>query len=95
MNEGRQIGRPIRRNEDPRLLTGRALFVDDLELPGMLHVAFLRSQYAHARLRSVDISGALAKPGVIAAFSAEDLGAYWQPGPLLVPPPPVPPKFVP
>jgi len=83
------IGARTKRNEDPRLLTGRALFVDDLDLPGMLHVAFLRSPYAHARIRSIDTSRARRHEGVIAVYTAEDLGSYWQPGPLLVPPPPV------
>lgn len=84
-----QIGTRTKRNEDPRLLTGRALFIDDLDLPGMLHVAFLRSPYAHARLGAIDTSRARQREGVIAVFTAEDLGGYWQPGPLLVPPPPV------
>jgi carbon-monoxide dehydrogenase large subunit len=84
------IGQPYKRNEDPRLLTGRALFIDDLQLPGMLHVAFLRSPYAHARLRSLDTTAAAAMEGVVAVVTATDLGDYWQPGPLLVPPPPVP-----
>src|SRR5207245_2688203 len=79
-----------RRNEDARLLTGRALFVDDVHLDGMLHVAFLRSDYAHALLRSVDVAAARRRPGVVAAYTAADLGDYWQPGPLLVPPPPIP-----
>lgn len=83
------IGARTKRNEDPRLLTGRALFVDDLDLPGMVHVAFLRSPYAHARIRSIDASRARQREGVIAVYTAEDLGSYWQPGPLLVPPPPV------
>ncbi len=83
------MGRRQKRNEDPRLLTGRAVFLDDIELPGMLHVAFLRSQHAHARLRSVDLAAARAMPGVVAALTAEDLGDYWKAGPLLVPPPPV------
>jgi carbon-monoxide dehydrogenase large subunit len=83
------VGERIARNEDPRLLTGRALFVDDLDLPGMLHVAFVRSPHAHARLRGIDASRALAREGVVAIYTAADLGAYWQPGPLLVPPPPV------
>jgi carbon-monoxide dehydrogenase large subunit len=83
------LGAPLLRNEDPRLLTGRALFVDDLDLPGMVHVAFLRSTQAHARLLSVDTSRAKARPGVFGVYVAEDLGDYWQPGPLLVPPPPV------
>ncbi len=83
------IGARTKRNEDPRLLTGRALFVDDLDLPGMVHVAFLRSPYAHARIRGIDTSRAKQREGVIAVYTAEDLGSYWQPGPLLVPPPPV------
>jgi carbon-monoxide dehydrogenase large subunit len=83
------IGSRTKRNEDPRLLTGRALFVDDLELPGMLHVAFLRSPYAHARILGIDTSRAKVREGVIAVYTAEDLGDYWQHGPLLVPPPPV------
>lgn len=88
--ETRQIGRPLTRNEDPRLLTGRALFVDDVELPGMLHVAFLRSPHAHAAILSVDVAAARARPGVVGVITAEDLGEYWKPGPLLVPPPPIP-----
>jgi carbon-monoxide dehydrogenase large subunit len=83
------FGQRIKRNEDPRLLTGRALFVDDVNLPGMLHVAFLRSPYAHARLRSVDASAAREREGVVAVYAAGDLGDYWCNGPLLVSPPPV------
>ena len=83
------IGARIKRNEDPRLLTGRALFVDDLELAGMVHVAFLRSPYAHARILGIDASRARQREGVIAVYTAADLGSYWQHGPLLVPPPPV------
>jgi len=85
----RQFGQPIKRNEDPRLLTGRALFTDDVQLAGMLHVAFLRSDLAHARIRSIDVEGASRSPGVVAVYTAGDLGEFWQPGPLLVPPPPV------
>ena len=85
----RTLGQPIRRNEDPRLLTGKALFVDDVELPGMLHGAFVRSPYAHAEIRGIDSEAASAMPGVFAVLRAEDLGDYWRPGPLLVPPPPI------
>jgi len=85
----RNFGAPIRRNEDARLLRGQALFVDDVELPGMLHAAFLRSNLAHATIRSIDVSAARAREGVIAVYTAEDLGGYWAPGPLLVPPPPI------
>ena len=85
----RYFGAPVKRNEDHRLLTGQALFVDDVELPGLLHVAFLRSQVAHARINSIDVSAARNCEGVVAVYTADDLGAYWQPGPLLVPPPPI------
>jgi aerobic carbon-monoxide dehydrogenase large subunit len=89
MEPRRQIGERVRRNEDARLLTGRALFVDDVRLEGMLHVAFLRSQHAHARLVRVDATAARSRPGVVAVYTAADLGDYWRPGPLLVPPPPI------
>ena len=86
----RFFGAPIKRNEDRKLLTGQALFVDDVELPGMLHAAFLRSQVAHGRIKRIDVSRAKQRPGVVAVYTADDYGAYWQHGPLLVPPPPIP-----
>ncbi|HET7233897.1 MAG TPA: xanthine dehydrogenase family protein molybdopterin-binding subunit [Longimicrobium sp.] len=86
---GRYVGQSVSRNEDARLLTGHALFVDDVRLEGMLHVAFVRSDHAHATINSIDVSAALERPGVVAVYTAEDLGDYWRPGPLLVPPPPI------
>jgi carbon-monoxide dehydrogenase large subunit len=83
------LGERIKRNEDPRLLTGRALFVDDISLPDMVHVAFVRSPHAHARILGIDTAQAKAREGVFAVYTAADLGDYWKPGPLLVPPPPV------
>jgi carbon-monoxide dehydrogenase large subunit len=85
---GKYVGQRVKRNEDPRLLTGQALFVDDVDMPGMLHAAFLRSDYAHARLRGIDVSAARSRPGVVAVYTAEDMGDAWQPGPPLVVPPP-------
>ena len=85
----RYFGKAIKRNEDSRLLTGQALFIDDVELPGLLHAAFLRSNVAHARITHVDVTPALRRTGIVAAYTATDLGDYWQPGPLLVPPPPI------
>jgi aerobic carbon-monoxide dehydrogenase large subunit len=82
------IGKRIKRNEDPRLLTGQALFVDDINMPGMLHAAFLRSDYAHAYLRGIDTSAARERPGVVAVITAEDMGDEWKPGPPSVSPPP-------
>ena len=85
----RTFGKRIKRNEDPRLLTGQALFTDDVSLPGLGHAAFVRSPYAHARILEIDTSAVEGKEGVIAVYTAESLGDLWQPGPLLVPPPPI------
>ena len=85
----RYFGERIKRNEDPRLLTGRALFVDDINLPEMAHIAFVRSPYAHARIKSIDTSQAKALPGVVAVYAAADLGDYWRTGVLNVGVPPI------
>lgn len=81
------FGQPIKRNEDARLLTGNAQFIDDIELPEMLHAAFLRSDYAHALIKKIDVTEARKRPGVVAVYTAEDLGELWKPCPLLVPAP--------
>jgi carbon-monoxide dehydrogenase large subunit len=86
---GRYMGQSVPRLEDEKLLAGRALFVDDVQLPGMLHVAFLRSDDAHGILKGIDATAARERPGVVAVYTAADLGDYWRPGPLLVPPPPI------
>ncbi|TDC03327.1 xanthine dehydrogenase family protein molybdopterin-binding subunit [Nonomuraea longispora] len=70
-----EVGRPRRRKEDTRLLTGRTQWTDNLSRPGMLHVMYLRSPMAHARITRVDVSGARDLPGVVAAFSGEDFAA--------------------
>jgi len=67
------VGRPLLRREDRRQLTGGGQFIADLELPRMLHAAFIRSERAHARIRSVDLSQAAAAPGVALALSGADL----------------------
>ena len=82
------VGQRMTRTEDPRLLTGQALFVDDVQIPGMLYAAFLRSDYAHALLKSIDVSAAWERPGVVAVYTAEDMGDDWQPSPPNVSPPP-------
>ncbi len=71
------VGTSLRRKEDPKLLTGEAKFVDDLAIPGALHIALVRSPYAHATINSVDVSAAIEQPGVVAAFSGADLRAEW------------------
>jgi aerobic carbon-monoxide dehydrogenase large subunit len=67
-----ELGRARLRKEDARLITGQTNWTDNIRLPGMLHLAFLRSPYAHAKITRVDVSGALSQPGVIAAFSGAD-----------------------
>jgi carbon-monoxide dehydrogenase large subunit len=84
---GKYFGQPIKRLEDKYLLTGNAKFIDDIEIPGMLHAAFLRSDFAHARIKSIDVTAARQHPGVVAVYTAEDFGDYWKVGPLQVPPP--------
>src|SRR5829696_1840527 len=69
----RYMGNSVPRKEDTTLLTGRTNFTDDIRLPGMLHMAFLRSPYAHARITSIDASAAREQPGVVAVFTSEDL----------------------
>lgn len=68
----REIGRARRRKEDRRLLTGHTRWTDNLQQPGMLHVMFVRSPMAHARITRVDVSAARDLPGVVAAFSGRD-----------------------
>ncbi|MCX8526618.1 MAG: hypothetical protein ORN20_00585, partial [Candidatus Nanopelagicales bacterium] len=68
------FGRPIKRKEDANLLHGRTNWTDNIQLPGTLHMALLRSPMAHAQISNVDVSGALAMPNVVAAYSAADLG---------------------
>ena len=70
----RMIGAPIKRREDPRLIQGLSHYVDDIKLVGTLHCAFLRSDYAHAAINSIDTSAAKELPGVVTVITAEDLG---------------------
>ena len=67
------VGQRVKRTEDPRLIKGLAHYVDDITLPGMLHVAFVRSIYAHAKINGVDKTGALETPGVVAVYTGADM----------------------
>src|SRR6478736_6235592 len=67
------LGKPIKRTEDPRFITGEGNYLDDIKLASMTHLAILRSPYAHANIRSVDISAAKAMPGVLAVFVGADI----------------------
>ena len=73
---GRYIGQRVRRKEDPRLLTGRGQFVDDIALPGMLHVAFARSSIARGNILSIKTDVAREVPGVHAVYTQQDLARF-------------------
>ncbi len=83
----KHVGQSIRRKEDPRLITGRAKYVDDLVLPQMLHMAVVRSPEAHANIVSIDASAALAMPGVKAVYTGEDMSDLLAPLPMAWGPP--------
>ncbi|MGH3021253.1 MAG: xanthine dehydrogenase family protein molybdopterin-binding subunit [Gaiellaceae bacterium] len=75
---GTYIGKPVPRKEDAKLLTGQSRYIDDLNLLGMVWAAVVRSPYAHARIKSVDVSKARKAEGVVAAFSGADLAEDWK-----------------
>ena len=79
----RVIGRHVLRRQDPALLTGRGLYVADVQRPGMLHMAVLRSQYAHARIVRVDAAACATAPGVVLTLTAQDLAGVAKPLPVL------------
>lgn len=70
------VGTGMERKEDARLLTGKAIFVDDMKLPGMLYCSIFRSTYPHAKLKKVDVSQAAKLPGVVAIITGEDMKPY-------------------
>ncbi|HJY28358.1 MAG TPA: molybdopterin cofactor-binding domain-containing protein, partial [Pyrinomonadaceae bacterium] len=67
------VGKRVKRTEDPRLIKGLAHYVDDISLPGTLHVAFVRSYFAHAKINSIDTSAAESAPGVVAVYTGKDV----------------------
>ena len=75
----RFVGARVQRREDPRLLTGQGAYVDDRHVPGLLHVAFRRSDHAHARIAGIDTAAAAAMPGVVAIFTGADLAGMTNP----------------
>jgi aerobic carbon-monoxide dehydrogenase large subunit len=81
----RLFGAPIKRREDPRLLSGQGRYVDDIDLPGMLHAAVLRSPHAHARIRAIDVGDVLALEGVLNVLTHEDVQLPGGRTPLLIP----------
>jgi len=81
------VGKPVRRREDPRLVTGSGCFGDDVSLPGQAHACMVRSPHAHAAIGRIDTADALKMPGVIAVFTGADAAAD---GVGLIPHPAVP-----
>jgi carbon-monoxide dehydrogenase large subunit len=73
------VGSPLKRPDDPRILTGRGRYVDDIVLPRMVHVAFVRSVHAHARIAGVDLAAARRAPGVVAVVAGEDIAKICKP----------------
>ena len=69
------IGKSVARREDTRFLTGKGQYTDDINLPGQTHGYFLRSPYAHARIKSLDTSAAAAAPGVVGILTGEHFKA--------------------
>jgi carbon-monoxide dehydrogenase large subunit len=69
----RLLGKSIKRREDPRFITGRGSYVDDLKVPGTTYAVFVRSPYAHARITRIDTAAAAAHPGVVAVFTGADM----------------------
>jgi carbon-monoxide dehydrogenase large subunit len=77
------LGTSVKRVEDPRFITGKGQYLDDIKLTGMTHLAILRSPYAHANIKSVDTSGARGMPGVLAVIVGADIA--WNPLPMAWP----------
>ncbi len=76
------VGANVKRKEDPSLITGAGKYVGDLKLPGMRHVAFVRSPYAHARIVSINTAAAASRAGVLAVITGEDMRGQWEPVPV-------------
>ena len=83
---GSILGNPVLRREDPGILTGETDYLDDLDIDGLLHVAFVRSTIAHARIESIDVEDAKAMPGVVAVYTCGDLDIPDHHGFVMLPP---------
>src|SRR5258708_36949893 len=81
------VGKRIKRTEDPRLIKGLAHYVDDIRLPDTLHVAFVRSIYAHARIANIYVTEAVKAPGAVADYNSKDIATKAGPVPCAAAPP--------
>ena len=92
---GRLVGTKVARVEDPRLLTGTGRYVDDVTVPGMLHAHFVRSPFAHAVIRGIDVDAARRLPGVVAVYTGADMRSAHAPvHGLPAAPRPLPPRVL-
>ena len=78
---GKYVGQRIKRTEDPRFIKGLAHYVDDIRLPDTLHVAFVRSLYAHARINGIETAEAMKSPGVVAIYTGKEVASKVGPVP--------------
>lgn len=81
----KMVGERVKRREDPRLIQGKATYVDDIKLPGMLHLAFRRSDIAHGVIKRIDVSAAQAMPGVELVITGAELKEFLPPMPIGTP----------
>ncbi len=88
------VGERVKRREDPRLIQGRGTYVDDIKIAGMQHLAFKRSDVAHGRIRSIDVSAAEAMDGVEAVFTGAQIAEMLAPMPIATPFPSPPHRAV-
>jgi carbon-monoxide dehydrogenase large subunit len=88
------VGERVKRREDPRLIQGRGTYVDDVKIVGMQHLAFKRSDIAHGRIRSIDVTAALAMDGVEAVFTGAEIAELLGPMPIGTPFPSPPHRAV-
>ncbi len=88
----RLFGSSIKRREDPRLISGKVRFVDDIKLPGMTYAVFVRSPHAHARIKRVNTAKAKSAPGVVAVFTGQDVRTNPLPCGWLLPGIKIPPR---
>jgi aerobic carbon-monoxide dehydrogenase large subunit len=89
----RWFGTPVKRREDPKLITGSGTFIDDIQLPEMLHIAFVRSPYGHARILNIDTGAAESMLGVVAVITGVQAATFAHPFPV-EPGPKLPPRYV-
>src|SRR6185436_19738360 len=69
----RLLGKSVKRREDPRFITGKETYVDDVKLPGTTYAVFVRSPHAHAKIKKIDTAAAAKHPGVVATFTGADM----------------------